>query len=600
MTPEAWVVLGVVAAAFLLMAFTRIGPDMILTGGVVLLLTLSSLTPYRILSVEEALAGFSNEGMLTVAVLFVVAAGLRETGGMGWLIQRLIGRARSIAGAQARILFPVAAMSAFMNNTPLVAMLLPGISDWAKKRNLPASKFLLPLSYAAVLGGTCTLIGTSTNLVVSGLLSEERRLRSPGLPVLGLFDVAWIGVPCALIGLVYVLLASRWLLPDRRPVIEARYDPRKYSVEMLVQPGSSLVGNTIEDAGLRHLPGMYLVEIDREGEVLAAVSPQERLRANDRLVFVGIIDSVVDLQKLRGLTPATNQVFKLDSPRSQRCLIEAVVSDTCPLAGMTIRDGRFRNNYNAVVIAVSRNGERIQKKIGDIVLRPGDTLLLEAHPSFVKHHRNSPDFYLLSRIEDSHPPRHDRAWTATAILAAMVLAAGFGWLSMLNAALLAAAGMVLTHCTTGAMARRSIDLQVLLTIAAAFGLQRALERTGAARAISEELIGFAGNDPWLALAIVAGLAMAFTELITNTAAAALCFPIAVATAGSLGTSVLPFAMAVMMGSSYSFATPIGYQTHLMVFGPGGYRFGDYLRLGVPLNLILWAATVLLVPRIWAF
>ena len=223
---------------------------------------------------------------------------------------------------------------------------------------------------------------------------------------------------------------------------------------------------------MRHLPGLYLAEIERDGQVLPAVASHERLHAQDRLVFVGIVESVVDLQKIRGLQPATNQVFKLDVPRTDRCLIEAVVSNSCPLVGMTIREGRFRAVYNAAVIALARNGERVHRKLGDLVLQAGDTLLLEAHPEFADRHRNSRDFFLVSQVEDSVPARHDRAWVALTILSGMVLMASQDWVGMLNAAMLAAGLMIMTGCCSGAAARRSIDWQVLVVIGASFGLNR--------------------------------------------------------------------------------------------------------------------------------
>jgi di/tricarboxylate transporter len=589
MLPQAWITLAVVALVIGLLAATRVGPDLVLLGAVTLLLTLGVLRP------ADALAGFANEGMITVGVLFVVAAGLHETGAMTYLAQRVLGRPRTVLGAQVRLVFPVAALSAFMNNTPLVAMMLPVVNDWTKKARLSASKLMIPLSYATILGGLCTLIGTSTNLVVSGLVVSQA-----GRPPLGLFAPAWVGVPCALVGLAYLLLFSRRLLPDRRPAISEQDDPRAYTVEMLVKPGSSLVGQTIEQAGLRHLPGLYLAEIDRDGEVLAAVGPQEKLHAGDRLVFVGVVESVVDLQRIRGLVPATDQVFKLDAPRAHRCLIEAVVSDSCPLVGQTVRAGRFRTVYNAAVIAAARNGERLRQKIGDIVLRPGDTLLLEAHPWFVDQHRNSRDFFLVSRVEDSTPPNHERAWVALAILTAMVTLAGLEVLSMLNAALLAAGLMVLTRCCTATAARRSVDWQVLVVIAAAFGLGRAMQTSGAAEAIAGRVVGLAGSSPWLALAVVYLITMLFTEVMSHSAAVVLVFPIAQAAAHALGVNFMPFVMAIMMAASCGFATPIGYQTNLMVYGPGGYRFTDYLRFGGPLNLLVMAVTLLLAPLVWPF
>lgn len=586
---EAWTTLGILGTMFGLMACTRIGPDVILCGGLTLLVTLRIITP------EEAIAGLANEGMVTIGVLFIVAAGLRETGAMHVAALRLLGRPSSPAMAQVRLMAPVATLSAFMNNTPLVAMMLPVVSDWARQCRLSASKLMIPLSYAAILGGTCTLIGTSTNLVVYGLLRT-----TTDLPALRMFDLTWVGLPCAVVGISYILLTSRWLLPERRPAISPLDDPREYTVEMRVTPDSPLIGQTIEQAGLRHLPGVYLMEINREKEVLAAVAPEERLQANDQLVFVGVVDSVVDLQRLRGLVPATDQVFKLAGPRSQRCLIEAVVSDTCPLVAQTVRDGRFRTLYNAVVIAVARNGERLRQKIGDIVLHPGDTLLLEAGPWFVQRQRNSRDFFLVSRVEDSTPPRHERAWIAWAILAGMVSTVTLGWLSMLNASMLAAGLMLLTGCCTSTIARRSVDWQVLLVIAASFGMEQALRKSGAAHAMTSALLGLTNANPWLALAMVYGATMLLTELISNNAAAALMFPIALATATALQVSPMPFMIVLTMAASYGFATPIGYQTNLMVYGPGGYRFTDYTRLGLPLNVLLWAMTVLITPLVWPF
>jgi di/tricarboxylate transporter len=586
---ESWTMLGMLGVVFTLLAFTHVGPDIILWGAVTLLMTLRIITP------AEALSGLANEGMVTVGLLFVVAAGLRETGGMHRVTQRLLGRPQSVKVAQLRLMGPVAAMSAFMNNTPLVAMLLPVVDEWARQLRLSASKFMIPLSYATILGGTCSLIGTSTNLVVNGLLA-----RTPDLPTLGMFDIAWVGIPCTVIGLSYLLLSNRWLLPDRRPAFSTQDDPREYTVEMQVEVNSPLVGQTIEQAGLRHLPGLYLMEIERNGEVVAAVSPQERLHAKDQLVFVGVVESVVDLQKVRGLIPATDQVFKLQHPRTQRSLIEAVVSDSCPVVGMTIRDGRFRNLYDAVVIAVARNGERLRRKIGDIVLRAGDTLLLEARPSFVEQQRNSRDFFLVSQVENSTPRRHERAWVALAILGLMVTVVTLGWLSMLNAAMLAAGLMMLMGCCSATVARRSVDWQVLFVIAAAFGIERAMQKTGTASLIAHTFLGLAGDNPWAALAVVYGVTMLLTELLTNNAAAALMFPIAIATAASLGVQPLPFAIVVMLAASYGFATPIGYQTNLMVYGPGGYRFADYLRIGIPLDLLMGLTAVLVTPLVWPF
>jgi di/tricarboxylate transporter len=589
MNGEAWLALSVVAAVIALLAATRLSADVVLLAGVTVLLVTGVLTP------AEALNGLANEGMVTVGVLYVVAAGLRETGAIGWAVQGVLGRPRNLAGAQLRLMGPVAGLSAFLNNTPVVAMFLPAVIDWARQNRLPVSKLLIPLSYAAILGGTCTLIGTSTNLVVNGLVTNQA-----GLPGLGMFDITAVGLPSALIGMAYLILLGRWLLPDRKPVMSDLDDPRRYTVEMMVEQGSPLAGKTVEEAGLRHLPGMYLVEVERGGEVLPAIAPHQRLRAHDRLVFAGVVESVVDLQRFRGLVPASDQVFKLGVPRPERCLIEAVVSDSCPLVGRSIREARFRNVYNAAVIAVARNNERIHAKIGDIVLRPGDTLLLEADPGFVDRQRDSRDFFLVSRLPNSRPPRHDRALAAVAILVGMVLVVTLEWVPMLMAAMVAAGLMLATRCISSGAARSAVDWEVLITIAASFGLGFALEKTGAAHYVADSLIRLAQGDPWVTLAVVYLVTMLFTEVITNNAAAVLVFPIALSTSQALGVSFMPFVIAIMMAASTSFSTPIGYQTNLMVYGPGGYRFSDYFRVGIPLNLLMAVVTIGLAPHVWPF
>jgi di/tricarboxylate transporter len=333
--------------------------------------------------------------------------------------------------------------------------------------------------------------------------------------------------------------------------------------------------------------------------VLPAVSPQERLRANDLLVFVGVVDSVVDLRKIRGLAPATDQVAKIAVPSRDRCLIEAVVSNTCPIVGKTIRDGRFRTRYDAAVIAVARNGERINKKIGDIVLEPGDTLLLESEPAFATRQRNSRDFFLVSRLENSAPPQHEKAVIAILILIGLVVALTANVPTVI-AAIGAAAAMLLTRCTSIGAARRSIDWETLLAIAASFAMGKALEVTGAAASIAQSFMDLAAGNPWLTLAVMYAVTLIVTELITNNAAAALMFPLAISTADNLGASYYPFIIVTMMAASAGFATPIGYQTNLMVYGPGGYRFSDYLKIGVPLDILIGIVSVGLAPIFFPF
>jgi di/tricarboxylate transporter len=584
---EAWFTLSIVMLCFGLLAANRFSPDLILMSGLTLLLVSGIVTP------EQALAGLANEGMVTVAVLYIVVTGFRETGGINWIVQSVLGFPKSLAHAQLKVMVPVAALSAFLNNTPVVAIFIPAIHDWAKRHGLSVSKLMLPLSYAAIAGGTCTLIGTSTNLVINGLVMTETELDG-----FGIFDIAWVGVPVTLVVFLYVLLSQHWLLPERRPAVSKYADAREYTVEMQVEPDSPLVGESIERAGLRQLPGLYLIEIERQGRVLTAVPPHEQLQASDRLVFVGVVDSVVDLQRIEGLKPATDQIFKLDSPREERCLTEAVISNTSPLIGKTVREGHFRSVYNAAIIAVSRNSEKINKKIGDIKLHAGDTLLMVSHPEFVEQQHNSRDFFLVSGLGDVQTVRNERAPLAIIILFAMVTVTALGWLSMLKAAMLAAGLMIITRCTTGRIARRAVDWQVLVVIAASFGIAGAMQNSGAASAIAHWLVSYAQGMPWLSLAFVFAVTALFSAMATNNAAAVIMFPIAISTAEGLGVSFLPFAVTIMVAASASFATPIGYQTNLMVYGAGGYRFKDYLYFGAPLTLLVGIVTVALGPLVW--
>ena len=578
----------IVALTLAALLFVQRAPDMVMIGGVVLLLAVGVITP------DEALRGMSNEGMITVAALFVVAAAVERTGALAGLVDRALGRPTSLAAAQLRTMVAPGVLSAFVNNTPVVALMVPVIRDWAKKNRLSVSKLLMPMNAAVVLGGLCSLIGTSTNVVVSGLVAGKR-----GQP-LGMFDITWLGVPLFAAGLIYLITASKFLLKDRRPPMSTSDDPRRYTLEMVVEPGSPLAGRTIEAAGLRHLHGLFLMEIDRNGHVIAAVAPTERLPAGDRLVFVGVIDSVIELQKIRGLRPATDQVFKLDDPRSERVLVEAVVSPSCPLVGRTIREGRFRSTYGAVVIAVARDGERLEMKIGNIVLQPGDTLLVEAGPNFLDRQRSNRHFYLVSEVTGSTPPRHDKAWIACTVLAAMVLAAALELVPMVAAALVAACAVVALRCISSTEARRAIEWESLLLIAASFGLARAMEKTGLAEAVAHSMIAAAGDQPHLVLAALYVVTMLFTELMSNNAAAVLTFPIAWQTAADLGVNPMPFIMAMTVAASCGFATPMGYQTNLMIYGPGGYKFSDYMRFGGPLNLLVMAITIALAPLIWPF
>jgi di/tricarboxylate transporter len=373
---------------------------------------------------------------------------------------------------------------------------------------------------------------------------------------------------------------------------------------MAVVPGSAIDGKTIEAAGLRHLQGAFVAALERNGLRRVPVPPDEVLRGNDQLTFVGGVDTVVEVNRMRGLIPATNQAAKLSYPPHARIMAEAVVSPSNPLVGRSVREGRFRNHYEAVIVAVHRNGARVDQKIGDIVLQPGDTLLLETSRRFIHQQRHSRDFFLVSDVPDSRPLRYDRAWIALIIIAAMVCAVAaeeFTGLRTFHAALVAAVLMGLTRCLSVDQARQSVDWSTLVTIAAALVLGRVVESTGLAAAAGGGIM--TALRPFGPIAVLAGIylvTLVATELVTNNAAAALTFPLAHAVAAEMGVNFMPFAVVIAIAASCGFATPLGYQTHLMVYGVGGYRFTDYVRMGVPLDLAAMVITVALTPLVFPF
>ncbi|MGO1394829.1 MAG: SLC13 family permease [Halomonas sp.] len=589
MSLDAWIAVGVVLTIFPLMAFSRLGPDIILLGAVIVLMTLGVIDP------QQALGGFSNSGLFTVAFMYVLVASIRETGGIDLIIRYVLKRPKSERGALARLLLPVASLSGFVNNTPVVATYIPAVMSWSRRLRLSPQRLLMPLSFASILGGTITLFGTSTNLVVHGLLLE----RYPELGM-GLLDLAWVGVPVAVVGLGYLILLGPRLLPAREGLANVFANPREFTIEMEVDPAGVLVDRTVEEAGLRHLQELFLVEIERAGNVVSVVGPGEQLKGGDRLVFAGTSDAAVELQQIRGLIPSRDGISSLEKEFKERRLVEAVVSNQCQFIGQRIRDGHFRTLYGAAVLAICRGGERVKGNLGQVRLQPADVLLLEARPPFIERHRQSRDFLLISELNGAARPIHEKAPLAWGLLLGAVLLAAFGVLSMLNAAMLGAALALLTGCCSVGAAKRGLDTQVLLTIAASFGVGAALQSSGAAGVIGGGVLTLVAGNPLLLLIGTYCVVALLTELVTNNAAAVIIFPVVMSAAESLGVSPMPYVVAVMFAASASFLTPIGYQTNLMVYGPGGYRVSDFLRLGSGLNILTGVIALVLIPLVWPF
>lgn len=557
---------------------TRLAPHVVLMTALAVLSLSGVLTP------AEALAGFANPGLATVAAMFAVAAGLHASGGIDLLVNRFLGRPRSVRTAMLRLFLPVVPLSAFLNNTPVVATMIPAVNAWSRKTGIAPSRLLIPLSYGAIVGGSLTLIGTSTNLVVAG---QYQALT--GRQDFSIFSISMIGLPVALVAVAFMLLVLPRILPDRsarRPFANMR----EFTLEVAVDPQGPLVGLTVEHAGLRDLERLYLVEISRGDSVVTATPSEETLLAGDRLVFAGETEAVTDLLRINGLTASAGESTLMQHERAERRLIEVVVSQSCAAIGETIRSCRFHDRYGAVVMAVARNGERIAGNLGNIIIKPGDTLLLEARPAFVSRQQFNKDFLLINDL-DKVTPRHEKAGLAWSILLLCVGAAGLSLLSMLNAALLAVIVMMATGCLTVSQAEKSLDLPVLITIAASFALGAALQKTGVAAMLAEGMVSLSGGRPWLLLVLTYLTVSMLTELVTNNAAAIIMVPLALAITQEAGLDPQAFMFAIMIAASSSFATPLGYQTNLMVYGPGAYRFSDFLRAGIPMNIVVAVTTL---------
>jgi di/tricarboxylate transporter len=589
MTFEILLTLGVVFGVLVLLSATRLDTDVVLVGAMILLTLLGILKP------DQALQGFASSGVMTIAALYIVVVGLRETGAMNWLSRWVLGRPRSLAVAQSKLMLATGALSSVINNTPVVALFIPVAQEWAARFGFSISKLLLPMNHLVILAGMCTLIGTSTNLIVNALLTQA--VPDHGL---GLFDLVWIGLPLTAIGFVYMLVASPHLLPDRQSPVEQLENAREYSVEARVLPNGPLVGRSIAEVGLRSLKYAYVLDIQRGDRLLTAVGPEEVLQANDRLTFVGVVDAVNELRRMPGFLVAEDQTFQLNLRHSQRCLVELVLSTSSPMVGHTVREASFRSTYGAAIISISRDGARLEGKLGDVRLRPGDTLLAETDHGFVERQKYNRDFLLVSSLQDSSPPDFRRAPLAFAILIGMLIAGTTEVIPLFQASFIAAGLMVATGCVTLGVARRSIEYPVLAGIAASFALGAALTQSGAADLLAGYIGDIAKGNPFWALVMLYVSTVIITELITNNAAGVLMFPIAMAIAQDGGVSFMPYVVVVMVGASCGFITPIGYQTNLMVYGPGGYRWSDYVRFGTPLSIIVGIVTVLIVPRVWPF
>ena len=583
LTFDGILVLVVIAFIIVSLYVEIVGPAFTFVIGVIILGFFGVLTP------SEILQGFSNEQILIIIMLLLLGDIFRRTAVIDVLFDRVFRKTKSYRGFMARMMALVAPFSAFLNNTPLVAIMMPYVHRWSKNNGIKPSKLLIPLSYAAILGGCATLIGTSTNLIVNGMVVDQQIL--PEMEPLGLFEFAWVGVPMVLIGFVYLMLFSNRLLPDKEDLVaDFAEKTREYLVEVKVNEGSPLCNRTIEGARLRNLEGLFLVEIQRKSEQITAVSPHEIIKKDDILVFAGNTETVADMvNSNNGMVPTQVGMFTRKNHTEVR---EAVISHNSSLINKTVRETYFRGRYDAAIIAVHRNGERISGKIGNVKLKAGDVLLLLTGDDFNDRAAETKDFYLISKVRDFRKPKLFESIILIGGTVSAITLAGLGFTSLFLALAVLLMVILVFKIASPKDLPKSIDYNLALIIAMALALGTAMTKTGVAEYIAQFVISI--FKPFGDIGLLAGIYLITAVLgayITNKASAALIFPISLTMAVDLGYDPIPFVLVVAFASAANFITPIGYQTNLMVYGPGGYSFKDFARIGTPLTIIYMVVTI---------
>ena len=563
------------------------------------ILILGALVVTGVLSPEEGVSGFSNPAPITVAAVLVLSAGLLRTGAvvkLGTSLSRAGGSTE--LGQLAVILVAVGVLSAFVNNTAAVAMFIPIVLATARDRKISPSKLLIPISFAGILGGVCTYIGTSTNIVVGSILKQQ------GYQPFQMFEFTRLGSLFLLIGIVYLLFLGRKLLPSRRDQVDLTedYHLREYLTELVILPKSRLIGKTLEKSKLSLDNDIEVLEIRRDQKRVSSVIPQVVLAENDLLIVKGNLNNILRARDAEGVEIHPGVKFRdqdLESPEVM--LAECVISSRSSLIGRTLKEIDFRKRFSATALAIRRHGGEIREKLGRVRLRIGDTLLIQGRRDRLRSLQDSQEFMLI--MEELTTPRYRRRKMvlAVAIFVAVVVLAAFEILPIMVAALLGALAMVLTRCLTVQESYEAIDLRIIMLIAGTLSLGLALQKTGGAALIANQVIDLVGPyGPRMVLAVLYLVTMVMTEVMSNNAAAALLTPIAIEIASGMGVDVRPFAFCIAFGASASFLSPVGYQTNTLVYGPGGYLFTDYFRVGFPLSLSVWVLSTLLIPVFWPF
>ncbi len=580
----AWITILTVLTMFTVLLLTKLRADVVFLGAI------SILFVTGVLNAKEAFSGFSSTSVVIIGVLFVVVSGLTHTGVLQWIVKNLLGQPESYSKAVVRLMLPVAALSSFLSNTTVVALFVGIVKMWSKKLGISPSKLLIPLSYASGMGGVCTLIGTPPNLIISGLYAENTG------EAMNVLTTTVPGLFCLFIGVLSIIAMSK-LLPNRKAPESAFESTSEYTVELVVPSDNPHIGETVNEAGLNDVRGGNLIEVVHYDEFVSPANGEEILMGGDRLIFSGQIDEILDLKHSHGLVSADHHVFTLSEIDSSRQLRTAFVTFGSSLIGKSIGGTTFEKDNGLVLVAVARRGERIKQSPREVVLQAGDTLLLDCPPN-MKINESSLTAKLHFFDSDQVPNIGKKTLISTTIMMAMVVLSALNVIPLLQCAFLAAIAMLIFRCCNVDQAMKAINWEILMVFAGSVVLGIAIQKTGIAERLAFGILDVCGDNPIVVMTAICFVGTFITEFISNTAAGAMFFPIMYQAAEKLGYEPFPFLVALMISVSSSFATPIGSPTHMLVYGPGGYRFSDFMRIGLLMNIIILAANIFIVNIIY--
>ena len=580
----AWITIVTVLSMFTVMLFTKLRADLVFLGAIGILYVTG------VLDAKEAFSGFSSTSVVVIGVLFVVVAGLMHTGVLQWIVKHLLGQPSSYGKAVIRLMLPVAALSSFLSNTTVVALFVNIVKMWSKKLNISPSKLLIPLSYASGMGGVCTLIGTPPNLIISGLYEEKTG------EAMNILTTTIPGLFCLFIG-VLSIIAMRKLLPERKAPDGAFESTGEYTVELLVPSDNPHIGETLGEAGLYHVKGGSLIELYHYDDVPTPISEDEAIMGGDHMVYAGQIDELLEMAKSHQLVSADHHIFTMSELDTNRQFRTAYVNFGSRLIGKTIGGSTFEKDNNLTLAAVARRGERINNAPRQVELQAGDTLLFLC-PKSININTSALASDLCFFDSDDVPNIGRGTLISTAIMIAMVVLSAMGVMPLLQCAFIAAMAMLVFRCCSPEQAMKSVNWEILMVFAGSVVLGLAIQKTGIAERLAFSILDVCGTNPLVVMTAICFVGTFITEFISNTAAGAMFFPIMYEAAEKLGYEPFPFLVALMVSVSSSFATPIGSPTHMLVYGPGGYRFSDFMRIGLLMNIIILLANIFIVNIIY--